>query len=392
MNENIIDALLNRFETATAAGYANIIPPTLGILWMLAGIALALAVVFNMFGGRTPWVPLFTKAVLIGFFSWLVQNWAAVIDQVQHTFISVGLMAGGSSMTASDFMSPSKIAEYGDELAGVFFAAAADVSPSFSFMSGTSGSIGEWLGFYLAGWGVTFGYWLTALMVFASQVVFHVTGVLSLFMLAFMAFTGTAFIGRGAIGWLVSAGTMLMAMAAITSIMVPVVEGLAFDTVDEWAARQAILASLVMIALVVASGAIARAFGNGVATMGMGAALGTGAGAAIATGAVAAGGAMLAAPAARAAMSQMNAAIASRFPNSIAAVSAKSVPFGGGSIGIASPTNTANKPAISNKGIQQLTSRNALPTPSAVSSIMIARSAIPEVADDGPNMQPTNVG
>jgi type IV secretion system protein TrbL len=413
MNENIIDVLLQRFETVTTAAFATVGNATMGILWMLAGIAVALAVVFNMFGGKTPWMALFSKVIMIGFFSWLVMAWPEVIKQVQETFIQVGLMSGGSSMSAEDFMSPSKIAEFGDEVAGLLFKAADDIEFGFSFRDGFSGSVSEWIAYTLAAWVTKFGYWLTALMVFASLIIFFVSSVISLFLVAFMVFAGTAWIGRGALGWLVSAGTMLMALAAVSSIMVPIFKGLTIDEVDQYAANQALLAALAMIVLVIAAGAIARGIGNGVATFGMGAAVSTAASAAVVTGAAVAGTAMLGGAAARAATSQMQAArvasaagpkLSMNSPASYmkagkiedASLKGRAAAAGRAHSAAQSSQSTsvsasASQPA--SRGLKQIANRPALAAPnmSMVGSIMMARAAVPEIADEGPSLQPTNI-
>lgn len=404
--ENVLDVLLQRFDAATQAAYVNVGGATVSILWMLAGIAVALSIVFNMFGGKTPWMALFSKFILIGFFAWLVEAWPAVVDQIQGTFIQVGNMAGGSTV---DFSKPSAVSAHGSEVAGVFFKAAREVPFSLWDM-GTW--VNGFVAFFLAGWAIQLGYWVAAIMLAVSQVFFSVASIAALFMTAFMVFTGTAWMGRGALGTLVSRGLSLMMLAVILSISTPVFNAIAYDTADAYAANQAILSSLVMLVLVFGSNAIARSVGNGVASWGMGSALSTAGAAAVGVGAVAAGAAMVAGPAARAALGQMSASQAASAAGPKIAMNASSSYTTAGKIEdmslkgrtastsrpsfSASPEasssgNAASGSQVSSRGIKQLqAARPAMP--SAVSSILIARAAVPEIADEGASLQPSNVG
>jgi type IV secretion system protein TrbL len=110
----ILTVALKTFLDEFIAGYGRIHASAERLLYLLGLIDLALAAVFALWARSDDGLSwLAQKALVFGFWVFLVAQWMTLMPTVIEGFIWVGLRAGGSRMTVQEFTNPSAIAGLG---------------------------------------------------------------------------------------------------------------------------------------------------------------------------------------------------------------------------------------------------------------------------------------
>jgi type IV secretion system protein TrbL len=155
--------------------------------------------------------------LLYGLFVWLVTSWPSLIGSVLDGFMQVGVRAGGSTMSVSEFTNPSKIAGLGLVATEPIFLHIRD----YGFFSGLK-NIGDVLITGLCGIAIVAGFFVIAIQVFVLFLEFYVIAVCSLILVPFGVNQYTAWISEQTFGTLLGHGVKLMVLAFITSLAFPV--------------------------------------------------------------------------------------------------------------------------------------------------------------------------
>ena len=206
--------LLDAFAFTLTGGYARTVGSVMDLLTTLAVIELIIAGVGWMFLRWQMFLELLWKLVGFGFLFWLVQEWPVLLKLLRDEFIRAGLAIGDSVVTLDDILDPGNLIDFG-------FAVTATLLKDLSKMG--------WLHYSftvlfagLSGWAVVLFYAIMAAHVFKALLEYYIVSACLLFLVPFLAFQKTAFIGERVFATLIAHALRLMVYATVLSIALPV--------------------------------------------------------------------------------------------------------------------------------------------------------------------------
>ncbi|MCK1296455.1 MULTISPECIES: P-type conjugative transfer protein TrbL [unclassified Bradyrhizobium] len=294
----IIDQFLETFTRYIDNGFGLLGGEVGYLATTLAAIDITLAALFWSWGTDDDIIArLVKKTLFVGVFAYLIGNWNNLARIVFESFAGLGLKASGSSLSASDFLRPGKIAQVGLD-AG---------RPMLDSISNLMGYISFFENFVqivvlLFAWVVVLlAFFILAIQLFVTLIEFKLTTLAGFVLIPFGLFGKTAFAAERVLGNVISSGIKVLVLAVIVGIGSTLFSqftagfGSAQPTIED--AMTLVLAALSLLGLGIFGPGIANGLVSGGPQLGAGAAIGTGlaAGGVVAAGAgLAAGGAGLA--------------------------------------------------------------------------------------------------
>src|SRR5437588_8052094 len=261
----------------------------------LAAIDITLAALFWSWGTDEDIIArLVKKTLFVGVFAYLIGNWNNLARIVFESFAALGLKASGSSLSASDFLRPGKIAQVGLD-AG---------RPMLDSISNLMGYISFFENFVqivvlLFAWVVVLlAFFILAIQLFVTLIEFKLTTLAGFVLIPFGLFGKTAFAAERVLGNVISSGIKVLVLAVIVGIGSTLFSqftsgfGGAQPTIEN--AMALVLGALTLLGLGIFGPGVANGIVSGGPQLGAGSAVGTG----LAAGGVVAAGAGLAAGAA----------------------------------------------------------------------------------------------
>ena len=360
----IIDRFNGAFNRVIDTGFGLIQGDVYYLYGALIIISLTLAALFwSLEENGSLMVPFLRKVLLIGFFAFLLRDWQALTQTVAASFATLGLKAGGSSMTVEQFYSPGTVAAVGVGIIDLFMGQIRKLTGPVAFFK----NIADIFVISLAMIGILAAFFVLAIQIVVTVVEFKIVTLAAFPLVAFGIYSKTTFLSERALGYVASSGLKVLAMAVIVSVGQSMFGDLRPGPDPNFnEALSILLGALLLLALSISVPAVAGSLVSGGPSLGAGAL----AGAAIAGGTVAAGAAVGGAAAAAApsrALASVRAAAA--VPSSSSSSAASSVP---------APANS-----------------NATPVKSASSignTLMHARSVYPSTPDSSGGMTASNTG
>lgn len=289
-----IDEFLDRFTTQVGSGFGLIQGDVQGVFATLMVISIGLsALLWALDDGHNVPAALIRKILLFGFFAWLITGWRSLSLTVVNGFAALGLKAGGGGLGLADLMqAPSTIVSDG-------------LSVAFELLKYIGRLSGEGLGtgFFthfdailvaaIAAVGIILAFLILAVEIAITIIEFHIVTLIAFVTVPFGILTQTASLSERAIGYVVSAGLKLMALALIVSIGESVFTTYTVSADPTWEeACGLLLAALVMVMLALKIPSIAAALITGGPQLSTGSAVSGAAGLAAAVGGVALAGRM----------------------------------------------------------------------------------------------------
>ncbi len=291
-NVGIIDTFLNTFTTYIDSGFGLLKGEVAYLSSTLIVIDITLAGLFWAWGADEDILQrLIKKTLSIGFFAFLIGNFNSLAAIVFNSFSGLGLKAGGSTLSANDFLHPGKIAEVGLDAGQPLLNAANQLMGFTSFFANfvqIAVLLISWLLILIA-------FFILAIQLFVTLIEFKLTTLAGFVLIPFALFGRTAFLAEKVLGNIVASSVKVMVLAVIVGIGT----GLFSQFTTTYASGQptveqalsVVLAALSLLGLGIFGPGIATGLVSGAPQLGAGAAVGTG----LAVGGVAvAGGAALA--------------------------------------------------------------------------------------------------
>lgn len=212
-----LDDFLEKFKTQVDAGFGLIQGDVSGVLATLVVISIAItAVLWAIDENQNVLASLIRKVLLVGFFVWLVTQWHSLSTTVVNGFAALGLKAGGGGMTVSTFTSsPSQIV----------MAAIKVINGLMDYVHRTAPGPVEFfarldlvLMALVAALGILVAFVILAVEIVVTIIEFHIVTLVAFVVVPFGVLSQTAFMSERAIGYVVSVGIKLMALAIVVSL------------------------------------------------------------------------------------------------------------------------------------------------------------------------------
>ncbi|WP_158912760.1 P-type conjugative transfer protein TrbL [Caulobacter sp. S45] len=214
-----LDDFLNTFRTQVDSGFGLISGDVGSVFGVLVVISVAItALLWAIDETQNVTAAFIRKILLVGFFAWLISSWHSLSVTVVEGFTALGLKAGSGSLSISDFMtSPSKIV--GDGFKDAF---------ALVQYIGQLSQQGYGLGFFnhfdvilvaaVAAIGIIIAFIILGVELAVTIIEFHIVTLIAFVTVPFGILAQTAFMSERAIGYVVSVGIKLMALALVVSI------------------------------------------------------------------------------------------------------------------------------------------------------------------------------
>ena len=202
------------------------------------------------------------KILLVGFFAFLVAHWPILTKTVVNGFAALGLKAGGGGMSVSTFTtSPSQIVMAGIKVIAGLMQDVKKISPGpiefFAHIDVVAMAI-------VAAVGILIAFVILAVEIVVTIIEFHIVTLVAFVTVPFGVLTQTSFMSERAIGYVVSVGIKLMALAIVVSLGTTVFDNYTVSP-DPGIGEDVglLLAAVVMVMLALKIPAIAAALVSG---------------------------------------------------------------------------------------------------------------------------------
>lgn len=306
-NPDTVDRFLSEYRNILDTGFGLLTADVNFLASVLIAISLTFSGLFWAFNSQGADVAFLKKVLMIGFFSFLLNNWSGLVNVVSDSFVELGLRAGGGSLTRAEFFSPSAIASIGVDFWVEFGESINALSGPIAFFN----NFGEIAIVFLAGLVVLVAFFVIALQIFATIVAFKLGTIATFILVPFGLLKHTNFMSERALGWVASYGIKFLALAIVVSLGYNAMSGITISSpIPVGQALELAFLSVIFMWMAISGPSLASELITGGPQIGAGSLAGAGlASAAIAGGAVlgaaklAKGGAQIANPLLKAATS-----------------------------------------------------------------------------------------
>ncbi|AQR63616.1 P-type conjugative transfer protein TrbL [Brevundimonas sp. LM2] len=324
------------FSNTVTAGFDALQGSVNGVFGLLIALVVALTgIQWALSPNRDVLASGFGKVLLIGTFAWLINDWQALSETIYAGFLELGLTAGGGSLTREEFLNPGAILQQGWEIVRALGETPAPVDNPLDVM----GNMADALILGLAMIGIMLAFAILALQIIVSLLEFKIVTLGGFVLLPFGIWNKTAFLAERPLGYVVSSGLKVLALAIVVSGARTIFDQLQPSAnPDVYEALTILVASLLLAMLAIFIPNLASALVTGGPALAAGSAL-TGGLAVAGAGALAAGAA-----AGAGAMAGRAAAVSGSARSASGAASSARPPGGSGSPSGAGPSSPRPSP------------------------------------------------
>ena len=276
------------FSDTVTAGFDALQGSVNGVFGLLIALVVALTgIQWALSPNRDVLASGFGKVLLIGAFAWLINDWQQLSETLYAGFLELGLTAGGGSLSREEFLNPGAILQQGWEIVKALGETPAPVDNPLDVM----GNLVDALILGLAMIGIMLAFAILALQIIVSLLEFKIVTLGGFVLLPFGIWNKTAFLAERPLGYVVSSGLKVLALAIVVSGARTIFDQLQpSSNPDVYEALTILVASLLLAMLAIFIPNLASALVTGGPALGAGTAL-TGGLAVAGAGALVAGGA-----------------------------------------------------------------------------------------------------
>lgn len=276
MNDpGVIDHFLQVFSRYIDSGFGLVRGDVATLAQILVAIDVTLAALFWAWSpGEELMARLVKKTLYVGFFAFLLSDFARLAQIVFDSFAGLGLKAAGSEVSAADLLRPGRIAEAGVDAIRPMLEAAGELAgfPAIfeNFVQ---------IAVLLAACGVVLlAFFVLAVQLFVTLIEFKLTTLAGFVLVPFGLFGRTAFLAERVLGNVMAAGVKVLVLAVVVGIGSTLFEGFVSDFAGEQPnldqALAVALGALSLLGLGIFGPGIASGLVSGAPQLGAGAAVG----------------------------------------------------------------------------------------------------------------------
>jgi type IV secretion system protein TrbL len=272
----VIDEFLRVFTRYIDSGFGLVRGDVASLASILVAIDVTLAALFWAWSpGEEILARLVKKTLYVGFFAFLLNDFARLAQVVFSSFSGLGLKAAGAGLSAEDVMRPGRIAATGVDAVRPLLEACGELA-GFPAIFENFVQIAVLLASVLV---VLVAFFVLAVQLFVVVIEFKLTTLAGFVLVPFGLFGRTAFLAERVLGNVVASGVKVLVLAVIVGI-----GSTLFDSfVAEFSGSQPDLEQVLAVALAAICLLGLGIFGPGIATGLVSGAPQLGAGAAVAT-------------------------------------------------------------------------------------------------------------
>jgi len=202
------------FSNTISAGFDALQGSVNGVFGLLIALVVALTgIQWAMSPNREVLASGFSKVLLIGAFAWLINDWQQLSETIYAGFLELGLTAGGGSLSREEFLNPGAILAQGWEIVKALGETPAPVDNPLDVV----GNMADALILGLAMIGIMLAFAVLALQIIVSLLEFKIVTLGGFVLLPFGIWNKTAFLAERPLGYVVSSGLKVLALAIVVS-------------------------------------------------------------------------------------------------------------------------------------------------------------------------------
>lgn len=202
------------FSNTVTAGFDALQGSVNGVFGLLIVLVVALTgIQWAMSPNREVLASGFGKVLLIGAFAWLINDWQQLSETIYAGFLELGLTAGGGSLTREQFLNPGAVLAQGWEIVKALGDTPAPVDNPLDVV----GNMADALILGLAMIGIMLAFAVLALQIIVSLVEFKIVTLGGFVLLPFGIWNKSAFLAERPLGYVVSSGLKVLALAIVIS-------------------------------------------------------------------------------------------------------------------------------------------------------------------------------
>ncbi|MNJ34633.1 TrbL/VirB6 plasmid conjugal transfer protein [compost metagenome] len=206
--------LMAVFSTTVSEGFSALQGPVNGVFGLLIALVVALTgIQWALSPSREILASAFGKILLIGAFAWLINDWQGLSETLYAGFLELGLTAGGGELSRADFLNPGAILGEGWRIVKALGDTPAPVTNPFDI----AGNLTDALILGLAMIGIMLAFAVLALQIIVSLVEFKIVTLGGFVLLPFGIWSKSAFLAERPLGYVVSSGLKVLALAIVVS-------------------------------------------------------------------------------------------------------------------------------------------------------------------------------
>nr|WP_295238837.1 P-type conjugative transfer protein TrbL [uncultured Brevundimonas sp.] len=268
------NALMVVFSNTVTAGFDALSGSVNGVFGLLIALVVALTgIQWALSPNREVLASGFGKVLLIGAFAFLINDWQALSETIYAGFLELGLTAGGGALSREEFLNPGAILQQGWEIVKALGETPAPVDNPLDVM----GNMADALILGLAMIGIMLAFALLALQIIVSLLEFKIVTLGGFVLLPFGIWNKTAFLAERPLGYVVSSGLKVLALAIVVSGARTIFDQLQPSAnPDIYEALTLLVAALLLAMLAIFIPNLASALVTGGPALGAGAALTSG--------------------------------------------------------------------------------------------------------------------
>ena len=282
---DVIDTFLDTFIRYIDSGFGLLAGDVAYLTTTLIAIDITLAGLFWALSQNNDVIASLLKKVLyVGFFAFIIGNFALLAGIVFDSFAELGIKAGGGAMTASDLLRPGYIASVGFEAAQPLLEEISDMLGPISFFHNFI-----MIAVMFIAWAIIMvAFFVLAVQLFITILEFKLTTLAGFVLVPFALWNKTSFLAERVLGNVITSGIKLMVLAVIIGIGSTLFSSVtdAFRTGDDVTLAQVmstVLAAIVFFWMGIFAPGIASGLITGAPQLGAGSAAGAAAGVAAGT-------------------------------------------------------------------------------------------------------------
>jgi type IV secretion system protein TrbL len=202
------------FSNTVSAGFNALQGAVNGVFGLMIVLVVTLtAIQWMLSPNREVLASGFGKVLVIGFFAYVINDWHALSETLYAGFIGLGLTAGGSSLSQADFLNPGAIIQQGWEIVKALGETPAPVNNPLD----VAGNLTDALILGLAMIGIMLAFAVLALQIIVTLIEFKIVTLGGFILLPFGIWSKSAFLAERPLGYVVSSGLKVLALAIVVS-------------------------------------------------------------------------------------------------------------------------------------------------------------------------------
>lgn len=206
--------LMAVFSNTVTSGFAALAGPVNGIFGLMIALVVALTgIQWAVSSNRDALAGAFSKILLIGTFAYIINDWQGLSETIFAGFLQLGLTAGGGSISSADFLNPGAVIETGWQIVKALGEAPTTTEDPLDVIGNLIDAI--IIGISMLGIMVAFA--VLALQIIVTLLEFKIVTLGGFILLPFGILSKTAFMAERPLGYVVSSGLKVLALAIVIS-------------------------------------------------------------------------------------------------------------------------------------------------------------------------------